>query len=235
MAVGRYNVGGGSKTSWISSDPIFEIGVGAGPSTRANAMTVRKNGNIGIGTTFPGARLHVANGEIRVGSLEEFSDGGSFLMQVNSHFAALTNANRNLGTSSFRWNTVYATNGTINTSDRRDKNNIKDIQYGIDDIMQLRPVSFNWNAQPEYGTKLGLIAQEVQEVIDEVVLDKDWAIDEETGQKQEVVAESMGIFYSDLIPVLIKGMQDQQEIIKALQIRLSTVESELADIKKIVD
>lgn len=53
MAVGRYNIGGGSATSWLSGDPIFEIGIGTGPSSRANAMTVRKNGNVGIGTTTP--------------------------------------------------------------------------------------------------------------------------------------------------------------------------------------
>ena len=86
MAVGRYNVGGGNATSWVTSDPIFEVGIGTGPSSRANAITVRKNGNVGIGTIYPGARLHVANGELRIGSLEELSDGGNYLMQVNAAF-----------------------------------------------------------------------------------------------------------------------------------------------------
>ena len=82
-------------------------------------MMVRKNGNVGIGTNSPGARLHVANGNLRIGSLEEFSDGGSFIIQSNSHLAPSTNGGRSLGNSSFRWNTVYANNGVIQTSDRR--------------------------------------------------------------------------------------------------------------------
>jgi hypothetical protein len=224
MAVGRYNVGGGSATSWNTNDPIFEIGIGTGPSTRENAMMVRKNGNVGIGTNSPGARLHVANGELRIGSLEEFSDGGSFLIQVNSAFAPLTNGDRTLGNSSFRWSTVYATNGSINTSDAREKENIVDIQYGLNEVMRLRPVAFNWIRQPEMGTKLGLIAQEVIEVIGEVVVDKEWVTNEQTGQQTEVEADRMGIYYSDLIPVLIKSIQEQQAEIEALKKRISILE-----------
>ena len=219
MAVGRYNVGGGSATSWVSSDPIFEIGIGTGPSTRENAITVRKDGNVGIGTTFPGAPLHVI-GALRIGSLEEITDGGSFLMSFNSTLVPEANGTRNLGNSTFRWATVYATNGTINTSDEREKNNIQDIRYGLNEIMQLRPVAFTWKDMPETGTKLGLIAQDVKKVISEVVSDKDWIVDEETGNKTEVEAERMGIYYADMIPVLIKAIQEQQKEIEELKARI---------------
>ena len=230
MAVGRYNVGGGSATSWVTSDPIFEIGIGTGPSSRANAMTVRKNGNVGIGTTFPGAALHVV-GEVRVGSLEEFSDGGSFLMQVNSSFAPLTNGNRSLGNSSFRWNTVYATNGTINTSDLRDKENIQSLEYGMNEIMELNPVTFNWISDETETPKIGLIAQELQEVIPEVVKASDFMIDEETGEKIPTEAERLGVYYSDLIPVLINGMQEQQALLEAQQAEIDALKKQLAELQ----
>ena len=217
IAVGRYNVGGGNATSWETSDPIFEIGIGTGPSTRENAMTVIKNGNVGIGTTFPGARLHVANGELRIGSLEEFSDGGSFLMQVNSAFAPLTNGNRTLGSSTFRWSTVYATNGTINTSDIRDKKNIEPIAYGLSDIMQLRPVKFEWINDVHESPKLGLIAQELLEVIPEVVKTHEWQETEVEGERQLVEIDRLGVYYADLIPVLVKSIQDQQAEIEDLR------------------
>ena len=50
VAIGRYNMGGGSPTSWSSGDPLFEIGIGTGsdPADRANALTVRKNGNVEV-------------------------------------------------------------------------------------------------------------------------------------------------------------------------------------------
>ncbi len=47
-AIGYYNVGGGTPNSWVDTDPLFEIGNGYAP--RSNAMTVLKNGNVGIGT-----------------------------------------------------------------------------------------------------------------------------------------------------------------------------------------
>ena len=47
FSVGRWNIGGGSNTSWIATDPLFEIGNGDS-ATRANALTVYKNGRTTI-------------------------------------------------------------------------------------------------------------------------------------------------------------------------------------------
>lgn len=216
MAVGRYNVGGGSATSWVTSDPIFEIGIGTGPSSRENALMVRKNGNVGIGTNFPSATLQII-GTTRIGSAEEITDGGSYLMDFDATLRPATNNGRSLGNSSKRWNTVFATNGTINTSDRRDKEGIQHINYGLQEVLNLQPVSFKWRDRPEQGTKLGLIAQDLQKVIPEVVLDHEWIQDEETQNWEKQEAERLGVFYSDLIPVLIKAIQEQQDQIEDLK------------------
>ncbi len=61
VALGRYNVGGGSDWVWFASDPIFEIGIGASSTSKANAVTVLKNGRVGIGTATPGALLDVTS------------------------------------------------------------------------------------------------------------------------------------------------------------------------------
>ncbi len=217
-AFGRYNEGGGSATSWVSTDPIFEIGIGTGPSTRANAVTVRKNGNVGIGTSNPLERLHVANGNLRIGSLEEFSDGGSYLIQVNSALAPLSDGSRTLGSSSFRWSTVYATNGVIQTSDKRMKKNIKKLNYGLNEIMQLNPVSFNWIDDPDNNNRLGLIAQEILPIMPELVKTHEYQISEDDPEKMELIeVENLGVNYSTLIPILIKAIQEQQEEIEELR------------------
>ncbi len=59
IAIGRYNVGGGNPTNWVETDPLFEIGIGT-YSAPANALTVLKNGNVGIGTVSPAGILDIA-------------------------------------------------------------------------------------------------------------------------------------------------------------------------------
>ncbi|MGI9550302.1 MAG: hypothetical protein ACR2MT_03805, partial [Aurantibacter sp.] len=55
LTIGRFNIGGGDNTNWVNTDPLFEIGIGSGPLARANALTVLKNGNVGIGDETPTA------------------------------------------------------------------------------------------------------------------------------------------------------------------------------------
>jgi hypothetical protein len=59
VVVGRCNLISGNTTNWIPTDPIFVIGNGESTSARSNAMTVLKNGSVGIGTALPSERLDV--------------------------------------------------------------------------------------------------------------------------------------------------------------------------------
>jgi len=45
FAMGRYNTGGGDASTWIATDPLFEIGNGTDNANKSNALTVLKNGN----------------------------------------------------------------------------------------------------------------------------------------------------------------------------------------------
>lgn len=49
-----------------------------------------------------------------------------------------------LGSSAMRWTEVWATNGTIQTSDGRQKTDISDSDLGLNFISSLRPVSYKW-------------------------------------------------------------------------------------------
>ncbi|HNP23652.1 MAG TPA: tail fiber domain-containing protein [Panacibacter sp.] len=120
----------------------------------------------------------------------------------------------NVGNSSFRWLSVWAQDGTINTSDARDKQNIRDLDYGLKDIMKLRAVKFNWKNATNSDDKIGLIAQELKTVLPEVVRDYEIKKDEVTGKTEKVPAAHLGVMYADIIPVLIKGMQQQQQMIE---------------------
>ena len=65
LAIGQYNIGSGNGTSWVASDPVFEIGIGSSDASRANALTVLKNGNVGIGPASPTAKLEVG-GQVKI-------------------------------------------------------------------------------------------------------------------------------------------------------------------------
>lgn len=64
-AIGSYNEDpSGSSTSWVATDPVFMIGNGQNPGNRSTAMTVLKNGNVGIGNTNPSCKLEIESNSV---------------------------------------------------------------------------------------------------------------------------------------------------------------------------
>ncbi|RLD21815.1 MAG: hypothetical protein DRI69_03020 [Bacteroidetes bacterium] len=59
LALGKFNVGLGNDSTWVATEPVFEIGNGTSDGARANALTVLKNGKTGIGTHLPDQLLDV--------------------------------------------------------------------------------------------------------------------------------------------------------------------------------
>ena len=176
---------------------------------------------------------------IGIGSIEYLLDESS-LTTINNNFAPSTNGTRSLGTGALRWNTVYATNGTINTSDVREKKNINNLNYGLKEIMSLRPVSYQWKS--DYvgvtpiptdlkETKLGFVAQEVKNILPEIVKEKEWLpISEDKPEEYHLVEmPRLGMSYTEMIPVLVKAIQEQQSQIKKQE---ETIESQKNQIKK---
>ena len=76
VAIGVYNVGGGSASGWIETDPLFEIGNSINETQPANAMTVLKNGNVGIGTVTPAYKLDISEGNLLVRGDDGFTANG---------------------------------------------------------------------------------------------------------------------------------------------------------------
>jgi hypothetical protein len=64
---------------------------------------------------------------------------------IYSTFQPSNDGGKNLGTSSRRWSTVYRISES-STSDERLKENIIDINYGLDFINNLRPREFTWKS-----------------------------------------------------------------------------------------
>ncbi|MBI3894960.1 MAG: tail fiber domain-containing protein [Acidobacteria bacterium] len=91
----------------------------------------------------------------------------------------------------------------VETSSRRFKTNIQPLEGSLDEILRLRGVSYDWKADGKHD--IGLIAEEVGEVIPEVVAYEDNGVD------------AKGVDYARLVAVLIEAVKEQQAQIRQLQ------------------
>jgi hypothetical protein len=115
---------------------------------------------------------------------------------------------------------IFAQNTSVQSiSDVRTKENIVNSTDGLDIINSLRPVRFDF--KDGFGSnkknQLGFIAQEVEEIFPDVV--DEW-IDY---NNNSTVYKTVGP--AGLIPVLVKAIQEQQELIQSLTNRLSILET----------
>jgi len=127
-----------------------------------------------------------------------------------------TNNGGTSGSASQRWSEVFATNGVINTSDLRLKRDIENIADALVRINALRPVTYRWKSDLTGDHKLGLIAQEVESIVPEVV------------RAPENDSEYYGLNYAELVPLLIKAIQEQQATIEALHTANTEYDTRLA-------
>ena len=110
-----------------------------------------------------------------------------------------------VGDTISRWTEIFSINPLNQSSDARMKTDIQDLSYGLDEVLAMRPVSFMWKEKYDDRTHLGLLAQDVQALIPEIV------------QVSEDEAIPLSMSYTDLIPVLIKAIQEQQAQIVTLR------------------
>jgi hypothetical protein len=118
-----------------------------------------------------------------------------------------------LGTETNRWLKVWAYQFST-TSDARSKENVSPLPYGLAEVNALRPVVFSWIHDAEQRPHYGLIAQEVREVLPDIV----------SGDEEE---DSLSLDYNELVPVLVKAIQEQQEQIDTQADQIAALEARL--------
>jgi hypothetical protein len=220
-ATGRYNIGGGNYISWISTDPLFEIGNGSGPSSRNNALTVLKNGNLGLKGN-PDTDLHMFHGNSGNASgmkLQNTNTSGNWIrLYVSSGDGFLrlyskVNGNTIIGA----FNDV--TGAYTSLSDKRVKNDIQKLRFEWSDFMQLEPLTYHFIADQKQKPAIGMIAQDVNNVYPELVVDNE----EEDLYHMD---------YSGFSVIAIKAIQEQQKEIEDLTERLKSLEKALSTLNK---
>ena len=95
-------------------------------------------------------------------------------------------------------------------SDERLKENIENITYGTDEILQLQPRKFNWIDNSDEQN--GFIAQEVESVLPNFVATGDMKID---GHEEEEGIKSVN--YNSIVATLVKSVQELEARIAELE------------------
>jgi hypothetical protein len=157
-------------------------------------------GRVGINTVTESGIQLVINGENN-------STSAFALVVRNSSFSNLFRV-RNDGSvivSSLGTGTVYSSGGILtntNPSDSKLKENILPINYGLNEILKLNAVTFNWkNDTINQGKQYGFIAQEVQKIMPDLV-------------KQ---GEYLGLDKDAIFTTLVKAIQELKQEIDTLK------------------
>lgn len=187
----------------LSVDNLF-LGANSG-QVRANGSvsSIRVNANVNFGGTA--SALYVSNTNNRVGIGPGWGGvtGPAAVLHVNGSIVATGEVT------------------AFYTSDQRLKNNVQIIGNATDKIQQINGVYFTWDTEkikdsdyilPKREHDIGVIAQDVQKVFPEVVLER------EDGY--------LAVDYNRLVPVLIQAVKEQDQRIKYLEERLKEISQE---------
>jgi hypothetical protein len=227
----------------------------ADQTSLSTRLTIKSGGNVGIGTSNPSYLLHIPQGNnLFLGNiyisgtannpiLSSGATGGSLYLQSGGAgegniylqgAAAGGNGYIQFNTNGSLRMTI-ASNGNIgapsgsniyNASDIRLKQNITTIVNGLDKIIALNPVKFNWIdgfEEPEDGKDmLGFVAQEVQNAIPEAV--------EGFGNSSVTIGETiidnpLRVNEKFIIPVLVAAIKELNQTITSLQEQINELKN----------
>ena len=229
-------VGGTYGTlEWKSSDPSMpSSGIAGKIDVFDDASAFGDRGAMRFYTnnaTSLGERMRIdSSGNLLVGSTTDSPTSGAGIKfspstdasQISIVGSASTNDNvtyrlYSTGASAYRFfvglgGTVYATSATISAlSDARLKENISDLDVGLNAVLALKPRKFDWKdgkGADKKGAR-GFIAQEFETVFPDLI--DEWKDPMPEGESPYKSVRQ------DLIPVLVKAIQEQQALITQLQ------------------
>ena len=236
---GRLDVAGSnSRVRWVlSTSTVNQVASNVDGSAFANAvydgllhawntssterMRLTSAGNLAIGDTATDHKLSVIDpnnraesaAQMRIGgngySAYHFLDATAYYIGQNSNIRSLRMYSG--GNPAVGVNLSAGGNSWGTYSDERVKDIIEPIEGGVEKLLHLRTVIGKYKFDETNKRRVFLIAQDVKSVLPEAV--------------SEDPNGSLSLQYQDLIPVLVKAIQEQQAIITNLTTRLTALES----------
>ena len=205
-----------------------DVGIGSAPSS-SYKLNVRTANNIYAGY-FANSRSTTSYNYAIYANAQDAT--GSFNIGVYARASGAATTNYGLygyatggGTNwaLYSLGPAYSSTGTWSGSDERLKTNIKSFNGAIEKLTQIDIKTYNFKTE-EYkylnfpSTKqYGVIAQNLEKVFPEMVLESEHFIPNENGDMTDKTVSFKAVNYTQLIPVLIKAVQEQQKMIEELQ------------------
>jgi|GEM_PF-1745463 len=214
-------------------------------------------GNVGIGTTTPIEKLHVVSDRILIESAgndavfssksggKEFDLIGTYsLWDGDSVYLGGYNVNHTNGGNYDDANKIICGGNTAGnvgigtlpitatafnvSSSARFKKNISTLEYGLDAVLKIKPVKYQYNFDKSGLYTIGFIAEEVSEIIPEVVSHQN--------EEHKVVSREEGIpvsmDYSKMSAVLVNAVKEQHSKVEELKSNNEALKKRLAKIEQ---
>jgi hypothetical protein len=196
-------------------------------NTISEKMRLTSAGNLVVGSSTAGyaatnRNVIEVNGTTQ--SLIALKSGdvkqGYFFVTANGGDMYLT---KDTGTNSFIFqnqsNGVYLSVGATSwssISDIRLKNINSNIENAVDSLMTLKTINYSWKSDADKKENLGLIAQEVEKVFPQVISKSTFKGNNATNISEDDT-EYLSVRYAELVPVLIKAIQELKAEIDELK------------------
>ena len=212
-----------------NADARFRI---FGGSSETNGITIKENGNVGVGTASPINKLHVQTSEANSVYIESTTSDNNGMMVLNANtnqnwsnnwheFIYFRNQGNNIGgiLGSNGGNMVsYST-----SSDYRLKTDLK-AYSGIDLVNKIKTYDFAWKR--DSSRMFGVMAHELQAILPYAVSGQKDAVD----VNGKMIIQSVD--YGKLTPILVKAIQEQDIKIKEQEGKILKLKNQKDSIEK---
>jgi len=174
-------------------------------------MRINSSGNVGIGETSVDAKLHISNGTgLTNVKMERVGNAAwRFGIAASGVDFVLDDSSDDLSTPEFAFQNDgdFHADGdviaysTTTSSDERLKENINPIPYGLEEVLKMKPVEYDWKEKRGGKHDIGVIAQDIQKLIPELIKEN---------KDLKTKEDFKSVDYGKMVAVLIKAIQQQQ-------------------------
>jgi hypothetical protein len=187
-------------------------------------MRITSDGNALIGTTNGNPAVNNVTGiALKAGGLAEFSNASDAVVRMNrkTDNGVILGFYKDGGLVG-----SISTNSNSLPSDRNFKKDISEISLGLNLITKLNPVHYRYNFDDDNeALSNGIIAQELEQSLLECGIEKNSLLMLQHKPNEKEGESQYWVDYTKMIPILIKAIQEQNQLISELSAKVSALEN----------